>query len=95
MHPSDTSSYAAPHDHIGLPTCFQDGYKATMEINNAFHKGYISWQDDNIYVFSDRSGPLSPKELWGIPRQEFEQHWDEMMMTKTLFPGKNMVSSFL
>ena len=34
MHPSVTASSTAPQDDIGLPTLFQEGSKATMEINH-------------------------------------------------------------
>ena len=36
-----------------------------------------------------------PHRNTGVTIHKFEQHWDEMMMDKTLFPGHNMVSSFL
>ena len=74
MHPSTTSSSAAPHNGIGIPSLFQDRYKATMDINCVLQKGYIQQQADNTYCFGIRYSPLSPTELWGVPLHEFEQH---------------------
>ena len=66
-----------------------------MDINSVLQKGYISRQANNTNQISILSGPLSPTELWLVPIHKFEQHWDEMMMDKTLFPSHNMVSYFL
>ena len=95
MHPSTTASSTSPHDNIGLPSIFKDGYEATIDINRVFQKGYIKRQADNTYRFSVRGGPLSPTELWGFPLHEFEQQCDKLMMYKTLFLGHNVVPLFL
>ena len=42
MHPSATTFSIILHDNIGLPTLFQDRYKAKKDINGIFQKGYIS-----------------------------------------------------
>ena len=62
-----------------------------MELNGVFQKGCISRQAGNTYRFSVRRGPRSPTEIWGVPLHKFEQHWDEIMMEETVFPGHNMV----
>ena len=91
MHPSTTASSTAPHDNIVLLTLSQYVYKATMEINGVFQKGYISRQANSIYHFSIQRGTHPPIVLWGVSLYKFEQHWDEMMMGETIFPGHNMV----
>ena len=42
MHPSATTFSIILHDNIGLPTLFQDRYKAKKDINGIFKNGYIS-----------------------------------------------------
>ena len=80
MHPSSTAPPTAPHNYIGLTSLFQDVSKATMDINGVFQKGYISIQANNTYRFSVRHSPRSPIEIWGVPLNKFEEHWDKMMM---------------
>ena len=66
-----------------------------MDIYGVLQKGYISRQVDNTYRFSVQRGLRSSTELRGVPLHEFDQHWDKMLTEETLFPGHNMVSSFI
>ena len=95
MHTSATASSPAPHNNIDLTNIFQYGSKATMEINYVFQKDYMSRQANNTYRFSVRCGPYSPAELYGFPIHKSDQHCNEMIMYKTLFPGHNVVYYFL
>ena len=95
MHPFATAYPTSPHGYISLPSIFQDGSNATMDINGFLQKGYIKRQSDNTYQFSVRRGSRSHTELLGFPLHEFKQHWDKMMMEENLFPGHTMVSYLL
>ena len=87
MHPSAAASSPAPHDNIGLPILFQYGYKAIMEIDGVFQKGYISKIPTTPTNPASYTVPAIPQNSGGFLYMNLINTGTELLWNKHSFPA--------